>query len=60
MNKMRWGMMRPPGFPFVPFLFPIGMVLSLLGLMVWLQYRSYRELRTIEQRVAPPGSPPPM
>ncbi len=58
MNKTRWGMMRPPGFPFVPFLFPMGVVLGLLGLMAWLQYRSYRELRTIEQRVTLPGGAP--
>lgn len=42
-------MMRPPGFPLIPFLFPIGVVLSLIGATAWFSYLSYRELDAIRR-----------
>ncbi len=46
---MHRGMMKPPGFPFFPFLFPIGIALSLLGLTAYSSYQSWRELHAIRQ-----------
>lgn len=48
-DKMRRGMMRPPGFPLIPFLFPMGVFLGLLGLTAWFSYLSYRELDAIRR-----------
>ncbi len=55
-------MMRPPGFPLIPFLFPLGVFLSLLGLTAWYSYLSYRELDAIRRaeesgRARPQGQP---
>ncbi len=41
--------MRPPGFPLIPFLFPLGVFLSLLGLTAWYSYLSYKELDAIRR-----------
>ncbi len=35
---------RPPGFPLIPFFFPIGMAMGLLALTALFQYRIWREL----------------
>jgi len=45
-------MMRPPGWPLVPFLFPMGLMFGLLGFMAYLQYRSYCELKNISEQRA--------
>ena len=50
--------MRPPGFPFVPFVFPMAFAMSLLGLMAYLQYRTLREIRGMaDQRGGQSGYP---
>ncbi len=41
--------MRPPLFPLIPFLFPMGLFFGLLGLTTWLSYLSYRELEAIRR-----------
>ncbi len=46
---MHRGMMRPPGFPFFPFVFPLGVFLSLLGVTAWYSYLSWRELDAIRR-----------
>ena len=34
-------------FPIFPFLFPIGLMLSLVGLTTWFSYLSYKELAAV-------------
>lgn len=41
------GMTRIPLFPFIPLFFPIGVFLSLLGLIAWFSYLSYKELAAL-------------
>ena len=50
-DKVHRGMMRmrPPGFPLIPLLFPLGVFLSLMGLTTWYSYLSYRELDAIRR-----------
>ncbi len=42
-------MRKPPAFPFIPFLFPLGLFLTLLGLTAWFSYMSWRELEAIRE-----------
>ncbi len=44
---MRSMQMRPPGFPVVPFLFPMGLMMTLLLTVLWLQYRTWRRLNQV-------------
>jgi len=39
-------------FPLIPFLFPMGLFLTLMGLMAWFQYRSWQELTAIRHEAA--------
>ncbi len=48
-ETMERSMMRPPGFPFVPFLFPMGVALFLLGVSAWYSYMNWKELEAIRQ-----------
>ncbi len=41
--------MRPPGFPFFPFVFPLGVFLALAGLTAWFSYLSWKELEAIRR-----------
>ncbi len=41
--------MRPPGFPMIPFLFPMGLFMSFIGLSTWFSYRSWQELAAIRR-----------
>ncbi len=41
--------MRPPGFPFFPLVFPMGVFLSLIGLTTWFSYLNYKELDAIRR-----------
>lgn len=55
---MRRGMMRVPGWPLIPFLFPMGVGLSLLALTAWFSYMNYRELDAIRRAERPvPAGP---
>ncbi|MBI2865730.1 MAG: hypothetical protein HYX94_14375 [Chloroflexi bacterium] len=42
---------RIPGFPLVPFLFPIGLMMALLGALVWLAYSIRQELGTLRREM---------
>ncbi|MHB0869270.1 MAG: hypothetical protein ACYC66_12025 [Chloroflexota bacterium] len=46
---MHRGMMKLPGFPLIPFLFPIGLFMSLIGMTAWFSYLNYRELDAIRR-----------
>jgi len=41
--------MRPPGFPLIPFLFPMGLFLSLAVLTAISSYLSWKELEAIRR-----------
>ncbi len=49
MRRAMMRRMRPPLFPLVPFLFPMGLFFGLFGLTTWFSYRSYRELEAIRR-----------
>ncbi len=40
---------RIPGFPLVPFLFPIGFLVALLAVTAWLQYNIWQELGALRR-----------
>ncbi|HEX2987419.1 MAG TPA: hypothetical protein VHS06_04530 [Chloroflexota bacterium] len=48
---MRFGMMRmrPPGFPWFPFLFPMGLFMLMMGITTWFTYQSWHELDEIRR-----------
>ncbi len=40
---------RPPGFPLIPLLFPLGVFLTLMGMTAWFSYQNWLELDAIRR-----------
>jgi hypothetical protein len=49
-------MMRPPGFPVMPFVFPVGLTCALMAATAYLRYRTLEALREQSMGRVAPGS----